>query len=464
MATTLKEYAENRAQARADIYLSTHADWVAATTAANDAKGLLSNATEALTDAANEIAALRRALAVATTPGEAEALAELLGSALIVHRGAREEHARRVQELAVAVAERDRLTERLKAAELEQAEAERADDAEAEDTARRSDQKVLVTGEDFDDLVARAQALLDAVEPAAAAAGEDDSDGVLIQAARDRVEGDLPEDLRTRARERAAAASAESDEAGDLVDGLVAAVDEQRKSADGLEGAVEELYTTFDEAAAELAGYAQGAPSSVDKALALLTAIVDSEPLSDEERAKVEDADLASAAATALTLEKAVDDALEEVAAAASDVELAIVEALGNDPYASPDDDAGVIAALAELASKGATLSAAEAAFTAEEQANLDAWRVEVPDHIWANLLAYDQALELLDGVANTDRAALGTSLDAAEATLAQALEDADQASLADTLINARLEAASARAEALAKTAGARIAGAARGD
>ena len=51
-----------------------------------------------------------------------------------------------------------------------------------------------------------------------------------------------------------------------------------------------------------------------------------------------------------------------------------------------------------------------------------------MPDHVWANLAAYDRAIALLTEIAGGDASALETAMDNAEAALAQALEDEDKA------------------------------------
>ena len=73
-------------------------------------------------------------------------------------------------------------------------------------------------------------------------------------------------------------------------------------------------------------------------------------------------------------------------------------------------------------------LDSAEAALTPELVDRLDAWEVSVPDHIWANLAAYDRAIALLNDIVAADPGALDTAMADAEAALAQALEDEDKA------------------------------------
>lgn len=466
MATTLQEYAQNRSNELEAVIDQTRAAWRTAIGEETTARADLAAKRDELVAAESELAAIRRGLAASSTPGEAEELSAQLRTKLLEARGLRAERVILDEDLALATAERVRLKSRLASVESELAEAERALAEETEENAKRSALKIAATGDELTALAARAQALIDAAQTGAPTAAEEDSDGTLAQAARDRIEGDIPAALLPHVRARAAAAKGASEAQAQLAEELLDAIDAHRAAAMGLEGAVEPLETQFDRAVEALTAFAIGAPSRLESALALLGRVRDSEPLSDEERTNIEDEDLAAAVidTDALVHDAAVTSARVDLTDSEAAVEQAIAEALIADVYADPEVDAGVIGARAAFGTAETDLDSAEGVLSSSERASFDAWEVEIPDRLWTNLAAYDQAFDLLGAIVDTDRAALGTDLDAAEAPLAQALEDADKAWLADDRVSALVEAAATRASVLANTAPARALIAARGD
>ena len=232
----------------------------------------------------------------------------------------------------------------------------------------------------------------------------------------------------------------------------------------GAEGTVAPLHTRFERADQGLRGFAIGAPGQVQSALAMLTQVRDSPTLSTDQQTMINDADLASDAATALTLEATLTSAGSDLADAESALELAVAAALIADPYADPDDHADVQSATSDRDAALSALSDAETALTTEERQHLDHWEVEVPDRVWANLVAYDQALLILAVVANTDRTARADELGSAEEALALALEAADKADLAEQLVVSMTDEVDTLHRSLLDFLPARRLGAARGD
>lgn len=462
MPTTLLEQATNREGARQSLRDRLATDLGAAVEAEQVASTAVADARATLVARDAELATIRAALAVASTGGQAEALGEDLRVKQIERRQANAALLAGEAELAARRDERKLHDARLKQADAAFAASTRARDQAQTDSDRRAARVTAATGPEVAALIQRAADLIAAAAPATPA-DPDNEDLTLIQTARDRVENDIPEALRTRARERVAAVhAADAAVGGGLGEDLRDAGDSHRNDTGGETGAVAALATDFARADAALTALALGGADRLAAALARLRQVRDSRPPTDDESTEINDPALAAAAGTALTDEAVLTAAQQALAEAEAALELAVADALIADPYADPSADAAVQTAQTDR--DNAANAVTGAALDDADREALDRWEVAVPDVIWANLLAYDAAVADLQALADAVPNDLVDAVDAAEGLLAQALEDADQAAFADELLAAAREANLARQTRLADSSPARLASAARGE
>ena len=259
----------------------------------------------------------------------------------------------------------------------------------------------------------------------------------LIQQAKLRVEGDIPETLRTRARERAMQVDSELAGHQGQIDTLEGDKMAHKDSTQGIAGLAAQRWWSFGKAEAKFQELVQQSPVHYEQAMALLKIVVDSEPLTEEQSSRIAEVAIDEAEPNALSQEKKLHEARAAVAEAEADVqlktlevELAIVQALAKSPGSDPDTDAQVISTRAELEDAETALdnarsefATAESEFDSDKAEKLDIWEAAVPDHIWANLVAYDDAVTLLTQITNSDPATLATAMDSAEVSLVDALE-----------------------------------------
>jgi hypothetical protein len=462
MPTTLLEQANNREEARQSLRDRLATDLAAAVEAERSAPADVAEAREALVARDAELAAIRAALAVARTGGQAEALGEDLRIKQIERRQANAVLLAREADLAARRDERKLLDARLKQADQALAAATRAREQAQTDSDRRAARVTAANGAEVAALIQRAADLIAAAAPGTPADANNE-DLTLIQTARDRVENDIPEALRARALERVAAMRAADAAVGSgLGDDLRNAADNHRNATGGDAGAVAALAVNFTRADAALTALAVGGAERLATALARLRQVRDSHPLTDDEKAEIDDPALAAAAGAALTNEAALTTAQQALAAAEAALELAVANALIADPYADPNLAADVVEARGNRDT--ARTDVDNAAPSDADREALDRWEVAVPNPIWANLVAYDAAVADLQALADAVPNDLVDAVNAAEEPLAQALEDADHAAFADELVAAAREANLARQARLADSSPARLASTARGE
>jgi len=293
-------------------------------------------------------------------------------------------------------------------------------------------QAIAVDGT-LDQLKARAQDRLDERE-AVIPEGEEVP---LIQQAKLRVENDIPAALRTRARERARQVDDELVGQMTRIDTLQGDQATHRASTQDISGRVAQRRWSFEKAEAGLQDLVQQGPVRYHQALALLKRVVDSKPLTEEERNRISEVAIGDPEPNALSEEKKLDLARAAVADAEAavriktlEVELARIQALTNNPELDPEEDAQVISKKTELTEAVTTLSDAQTVLTNAETdytdamaEALDVWEAAIPDHIWANLVAYDDAVNLLTRIRDSDPAVLASNMDNAEVALVDALE-----------------------------------------
>lgn len=281
--------------------------------------------------------------------------------------------------------------------------------------------------------------------------------------ARNRVEVDIPQVLRNRARVRADQADAQIRAYRDLRDAIAGHYRSHRATAEGSSGRVARREAEFESAENDLKRYALTSIQNYAHAIELLQSVVDSAPLTDA----ASDA-IAAAALAADSDEVATETALHDARRAVEDkeleVELAIVAARVNDINANPDDDPDVQARRAELTTLQSDLADANAAHTDAFATAMDIWEAAVPDAIWNNLHLYDRAVDLLTELRDSDRSPLVTALTDTESTLITALaQDDNNRRLRDYLCHS-LSLAREESDFLARFSGALSISALRGD
>jgi len=109
----------------------------------------------------------------------------------------------------------------------------------------------------------------------------------VFKQAQDRVNADIPEEVRTRALERTDNVLALEVDSVDALSSLDDKFNEKNKADDGISGAIVEKSTQFEDEQNVLAEFITNAKQSYDIAIALLQAIVDSEVMSDSQQQRV---------------------------------------------------------------------------------------------------------------------------------------------------------------------------------
>jgi len=369
-------------------------------------------AAEALTDQLTEVERARRQLSLDHTPAELLILSEALRLLLIEVRELRQ--ARLEAEAALALAEAA-LPPAAAATVAAKAPLELAEKrlAEAkEGAAKRATWLLKLAAPPVSDFKALAQALL--ADPAAP-----------YRAARDRVEGDIPSTLRTRARARAASTAAAAKAATDALSEASATFATFRQAELGPEAPLAAALTDFAQAEGALREVVVHGQNRLDQALGLIAGIVESRQLAASDHAAVTAA--ATAGSAAALLEEKRDLATQALAdkeaeIAAKELELLALDVdtdLANDPdILMLEDEAGDLQDL---------LTTAQTNFSALHRQALDDWEAAVPDFAWANLSALDRATALLNELVGIDAMVLENDLSSREDTLAKALRAADK-------------------------------------
>ncbi|NOY63529.1 MAG: hypothetical protein GXP10_10355 [Gammaproteobacteria bacterium] len=209
MASTIKEFTDNKSSAYGAMYTAAQQAFAQAVDDLGAAQTAYDTLVGEYAGLERDIASTRSAMAEALMPADIELLAGNLRDLMVQQRNkygelfaseagrAAVQQRRDLAEQSVTL-----LSESLNAIAQEQEEA----DARADHHAQW---KQSVTDGDLTTLAAQAEALLDEVGlGGGGGSGADADDKVSIAAAKARVEGDLPADLLTRARERGAQLSA----------------------------------------------------------------------------------------------------------------------------------------------------------------------------------------------------------------------------------------------------------------
>ena len=376
-----------------------------------------------------DIADIRSAMLTATMPADIEDLAEQLREKRIALRKVHAELLAAQEGISTLGALLASAQEQLKEAPRALTDAENELSEAEKDEARYTSWRDAVSAGTLAELAAEAQDLLDAAEGSPVVEGEDEA-VTAIRAAKVRTDdgdADIPAILRTRARERAAAVEASLKDYADLLKYIEDKLYQHAQGSEGAPGASEKLWYELDGAERAFGDVVTKSQARYEEAVSLITSIVNSTALTEAERERIADVALA-VDDDALVNEKARDEKAAALRTAEIALDQAIVDFVYDDVDAEPDTAPALDSLRSAVDTAQGELDSAEAALTPELVDRLDAWEVSVPDHIWANLAAYDRAIALLNDIVAADPGALDTAMADAEAALAQALEDEDKA------------------------------------
>lgn len=270
--------------------------------------------------------------------------------------------------------------------------------------------------------------------------------------ARARLAALLPEPLLERALARATEADTvrrsalAHDRAGATRVAAVGAADALLSQADAEVAVAERAFVAAAEA---LAGYVHTAGADLTAATTALPTVTALPDLSAAQQAALHPAP--ATAEAALQVEADLATAVEGRDTAQRVVDDAVLDAVLADPDADPFAEQAVRDAVAarDADAVQGPLSATRAAYDAAARDALDAWEVEVPPTLWQGTLDFAAASRTLAVLADqAERDALVGTLDAAQDTLAAALDVRDgqvRAALAVALtVTARAGAAAA--------------------
>ena len=375
------------------------------------------------------IADIRKAMPTATMPADVEDLAAQLRAKQISLRKVRAELLKVNREIASQNALQTSAQKQLKALSRSLTDAENALAVAELDESRHLSWRDSVSAGTITDLAAKAQEMLDAVGGSAVVEDEDAA-VTAIRAAKLRTDdsgADIPEILRTRARERAAAVNTSSNAYAALLQHVEDKRYQLADANEGISGASAKLAYAFQVAEQAFGNIVSKSQSRYDEAVSLINSIVNSTALTQAEQDRIADVALAVDDA-ALVNEKTRDEKAAALLTAQIALKQGIVDLLYDDIDEDPDTATALDALRSAVDTAQGELDTADSALTQDMVDRLDAWEVSVPDHIWANLVAYDRANVLLSDIVNADTSALDTALANAEATLAQARVDEDKA------------------------------------
>ena len=426
--TTLLEFYNDKKDAYAKLRDAARSDFAEASKNLADAQKSYDEALAEYADLDKQAREKRKSLAKALMPADIETLAEELRELLDRSRNANADLLEAKELVAVSESEKARA-----AARMTQVEKDLEDSAEElaeafERQVQHDSWNDTVDDGVLSDLRDQAAELADIIETGGVIDPEDPlaDEKEIVAEAKARIAGDVPEKLLERALERSARIKALDKGAASLLSDLEDEAGKLWESADGLSGKVEKLWVEFLKAEEAYRDFVLLGQSRYEQALSLLKSVAKSPKLTDAEKNRINDGDLSSDGEAALPLEKACDDARAALDAKTFELELAIAKAKIEDIEADPEDNDDVKDIRAELAPLQTALSTAETNYTEAMQDDLDLWEASVPDHIWANVYSYDQALDLLAVLEDGDPAALKTAMDTAEASLVDALEQLD--------------------------------------
>src|SRR5436305_515123 len=204
--------------------------------------------------------------------------------------------------------------------------------------------------------------------------------------------------LRTRAEERRQNEVDSFDLEQGIADKAESLLAAELDKNGGLGGKAEKLRAEYARAASRLRDYVGRAKERYDHALALAARVADEEndPLTDAQRARINDAKLAGDGAAAAVLEKARDDAGadgKEAEAERAKARLA-ARAADIDPDANPTQE--VKDAQKNLDDAKNAFAIADGNFLPDSVKALDDWEAAVPDATWRHLADFEESQQAL--------------------------------------------------------------------
>lgn len=351
-------------------------------------------------------------------------------------------------------------------------------------------------------------------------------EGLPFKNAKLRIEADIPTKLNERAVARRTQAKAHvAQEQKNLSDAEDATLKEGDTHG-GLDGVAAKAWATFKRAETAATNFLNNSQAYFDQAKAALLAAGDPDqsPLTPEQKARINDAALladreAAAAAEAnldttvakdvFDKQKLLDEAILKAKADPSatneqdvaDAQLALTNAqnayntaiqnwreketlLGAafdlveqkqtalavaiqhavDTGSDPDTDPDVALAKGQLTTAQNDLKSAETNYKASENGTLDLWESAVPDGTWRLFDKYERAVDVLNGLKNSNPATLKTNLKNTEEAYVTAQLAADRSRGILAQLAAEQAQRAARGDGASKTADARLFSALRGD
>lgn len=441
--TTLKGLADSQLgtwQARASAALGESA---AAQTAVSDAVTALTAATQGLAAATADGQRLRAELAAIPTTADADPLLTELDTATIAQRAAQAAILKAERDLTLARARLERAALALRDAQTGRVSAATQAQAATREAARVAALVAALGQPPLQTLAADATGLLGSA---------------TATAARIAAEKDIPDKLLVRARSRVTIARTRLANAATARDAYATLLQAQREAHGSTEDRLAGPQADYVAALAGLESYVGGAKQRLERARGALTRLADPAQkvvLTPAQAARLNDAAQAADREAAADFERALDEARRdrELAEQARDLEQAKQTA------GDPDD---LVAAQADLLLKKQAETDASADYDVTQSARLSEWEAAAPDGVWADLIAYDDALATLNDLAVNAPSA--PALAAKESDLVSALVALGREQAARSVYAAALAARTAAADFDAGAA-ARIAFAAlRGD
>lgn len=379
--TTLKDLAASNLAAALARAGAARTTLDAAQAAVNQAVADSTAAAKALTAANADGQRIRALLAAIPTTADAQPLLAELDGATIAQRGAEAAILKAEQDLALARARLERAATGLKEAEAARVRAQTESKSADREATRVAD-------------------LIAALGRPPLATLDDDATALLgsatATAAETAAEQDIPAKLLERARGRVAVARARVANRASSRDAFAAQVALRIAAEGGTEEKLAAPRAAYGSALAALESYTTGAKQRFDGAVGTLTRLADPAQkavLTVAQKTRLNDPAQLPAREQAADLEAALDTAVRnrEKAEQVRDLEKA-KQAAG--------DTHTLAAAELDLNDKVQAVTAAEGAYGLAQRTLLSVWEAAVPDGIWADVLAYDDAIDTLNDLA----------------------------------------------------------------
>ena len=475
------------------------------------------NASAELADLERRIDDIRQKLSGIVTPADGEVLLDALELATIRLRSKQAAVAKSKGKFSVAQANVAQAQTDVAAASVVRTQAQTAvNQATAANEAREA-LVLALENAPLKDLPTEVGKALDPANPV---------EGAAFKKAKERIEGDIPEKLLQRAKDRrrqAVVALAQQDK---NVTDVEDAVLKEGETNNGRAGAAAKAWVAFQRAETAARNFVNTAEDSFDSAKSIFAEVGDPAraPLTPEQKALIDDADLKDDRETAVGEEETIDtgvaktladnqiqldEAILKAKADPSDTNLAAVEnaqgdvdeaqskfdedngkwreketdlvsanhavdqksaalaeaiqkavAAGSDPNTDPD----VAFAKGELTTAENKVKDADEAYRLSDHGILDLWEAAVPDATWRLFEKYEDALEVLNTLKGVNPAGLKADLKSKEEAYVTAQVAADKSTNILQQLAAEQAQRVARQEGAEQVSDARRFSALRGD